>query len=233
MKILKRSNLIYNQVLFVIFSVVYLHISFSLDADISAVDFPRFLNMLKGLPLLMGLSIVSIISLLMIRKVAIYLLSLLTLIVFYKSFSLFLLSYDKLLLVLNVVYMLVSYNMILLLKEELSLAIYRPGFKDNSLEVENYKNLTANLSVDGRVLSGNITNLDKLGLVVKVDNNTQIKGTVDINIPFEGEEFYSKGIVATKFTDGYGIKILASKKTPSVLQWKDLYNIFYRRGYKI
>jgi hypothetical protein len=233
MKILKRSNLIYNEVLFVIFSIVYLHISFSLDADISAIDLPRLINMLKGLPLLIGLSTLCIGALLLVRRFSIYLLSFLTLIVFYKSFSLFLLSYDKLLLVLNVVYMLVSYNMILLLKEELSLAIYQPGFKENSLEVENYKNLTAHLSFDGNNISGNITNLDKLGLVVKIDTNTQIRGVVDINIPFEGEEFYSKGVVATRFTDGYGIKILASKKTPSVLQWKDLYNIFYRRGYKI
>mgnify|MGYP000126325814 FL=1 len=233
MRILKRSSLIYNEVIFVILSMVYLHISFSLDADISAIDFKRLTELVIGLPALTFLSIVAIISIMLVKRISIYLLSLLTLLVFYKSFSTFLLSYDKILLVMNVAYMIVSYNMILLLREELSLAIYKPGYMSSSIEVENYKSLRAIISNGNGSFEGNITNMDKWGIVLKLDDPQSISGSVDVCINFEGNEFHGRGILSTKFDTGYGVKLLTSKKTPSVLDWKDLYNIFYRRGYKI
>jgi hypothetical protein len=129
--------------------------------------------------------------------------------------------------------MVTSYNMVLLLREELSLAIYRPKYKSSSLEVENYRGVKVFIGQGNNNVVGNITNLDKDGFVIKLDQNTQLKGLVDINIPFEGNEFYAQGLVSTKFHHGYGIKLITSKKSPSVLGWNDLYNIFYMRGYNI
>lgn len=233
MKVLRRSNIIYNQVFFVILSLVYLHILFSLDADITALNLVRFLDLVKGSPELIGLSVVTIIAILLVRKLSIFLLTIFTLVIFYKSFSIYIISNSKLILLLNVVYMISSYNMILLLKEELSLAIYKPNFSSSSLEVENYKQVKAHISHGTQNISGYLTNIDKDGFVIKLDDNAQIRGRVDIIIPFEGTDFYTHGIVATKFEQGYGIKLVDSKKEPSVLGWKELYNIFYKRGYSL
>lgn len=230
MQVVKRSGLIFNEIIFVFLSLVYLHISFSLDADISSLNLDLFLNLLKGIPFVVAFSIITALSILFVRKISIPLLSLFTLLIIYKTFSVFFVSYNKLLLTMNITYLICSYNMVLLLGEELKQAIYKPQFKNSSLEVENYKRVKIRINVGTREFIGNITNMDENGLVFKLDIKTPIKGKVLFTIDFQGNEFKGTGVIATRYQNGYGILVQKTKKSQGILFWEDFYNISYKRG---
>lgn len=231
MQVVRRNGLIFNQIIFIGLSIIYLHISFSLDADISAFDLNRLVSLMKGLPFVVTFATLTTLSILFLRKISLALLAGFTLLIFYKTFSLFLISYDKLLLIMNVVYLISAYNMILLMGEELKLAIYKPGFDENSIDVESYRRQSIKILLPEGEVEAHITNMDKHGLVVRLNEDMPLKGNIEFKTELNGREFHGSAVVAVKYKLGYGLRIKKRKKSPGLLIWEDFYNISYRRGF--
>lgn len=231
MQILKRNLVIYNTCLFLFLSLVYLHICFSLDADVSAIDFERLLGLISGMPILNLVGIAALYSILKIKKVSTYLLTLFSMLIFYKTFSIFLLTYDKLLLLLNFMFTLTSFNTILLLNEEMKKAIYKPRFKMGSLDVEKYRNVHADLEINNNSVAGVITNIDEYGFIFKPNNNiNKMRGVVAFTISFADFKFQGRGEIVTIFEECFGVEALKKEETATKLGWEELYSIILKRN---
>lgn len=230
MQIHSRSPIIYNSVIFILLSFVYLHVCFSLDADVSALDFQRFIGLLNGMPILLGLSFIVLISLMQVWKITNTILSFFILIIFYKTFSLFLLTYNKFLLFVNFIYLVTAYNIILLLVEEMKSAVYDKRYKDNSIDVNSYNKLKIGIINNNKLETGSITNYDKDGFVVKLDDESiKISDTVNFEIDYEKSHFTGLGKVVTSFGDSFGVHVLHKEENATKLGWKEFYSIIVKR----
>jgi hypothetical protein len=231
MKVLRRSLIIYNEILFIIMSLYFMHLVYSLDVEASALDFEQLIILLKMNPILVGIGVATIVSLFFVKKISKYLLAIFALFVFYKTFSVFLIKYEKIQLVLNVIYIVIAYNMILLLDEELERSIYRPNYFASSLDVEDYKTVKVEFYDGNKSVEGFITSYDDEGFVVKLTRENKLSGKVHFKIVFENHDFEDFGVVSVKYKGGYGIKVSARKKSQDDNGWSVIYDILSKRGY--
>lgn len=228
---MKRNLVIYNTCLFLFLSTIYLHICFSLDADVSALDLERFIGLIAGMPTINIVGIITLFAILKIRKVSIYLLTIFSMLIFYKTFSIFLLTYDKLLLLLNFMYTLTSFNTILLLNEEMKKSVYTPKFKFGSLDVEQYKKLGVRVYAGVHEYKGVITNIDEHGFIVKpVGRMPNLRGKVQFKISLADASFEGDGQIVTYFDECFGVEAIKKEDSSLKLGWDDLYSIILKRN---
>ena len=154
-------------ILFVVFSLYFLHTCYSLDADVSAIDFSRFIGILISYKITTALAAFLIFKIIYMGELTVVVLSAFVLNIFYKVFTLFLAEYDKIILLMAVIFLLVSYNMILLLREELAQAIFKPCFDKENFNFDGYCALEGNVYLSsGSCLPVKISNCDDKGIVI-------------------------------------------------------------------
>lgn len=146
-------------------------------------------------------------------------------------FSYFYNSFDKLILIFNFIFMVISYTFILLLRSEKKEPVYEPKFKKHFLGRKCELNIPCRVNTGSREYSGYLTNWDSNGVFVFLDGEQKIvvKGKVDLEFDFCNKTFKNKGIVRTNYGNGYGVSI---HKNGDGLNWKKLYNVLNDRGYK-
>ena len=231
MKVVARSPIIYKLIMFVILSIVHLHIVYALDADISALNINRLKGLMIGMPYLVMYSLFLIISIYNVKKYSIYLLMMFSIFIFYKTFTIFIIGFDKILLILNVIYLIVSYNFISIFAEELKSSVYNPNFELGSLFVDDYNDVEVELfdTRKGRAIKGTLSKLDERSFVVHTNEN-HIKGEVKVVFKYKRHVFTCIGKVVTKYHNGIGLRV-TDKSVDQELDWSEFYQIKYRRGF--
>lgn len=215
---------------FVVFSLFFLHTCYSLDADVSAIDLQRFLGILLSFKITTALAIFLIFKILYMGELTIVVLSVFVLNIFYKVFSLFLVEYDKIILLMAVIFLLVSYNMILLLKEELGQAIFKPLFNKENFNFDNFCVLQGNVFLSsGSCLPVKISNCDDKGIVIYTTERITKGEKLEFEFEYEGNKFTDNFCVELVYPNGYGLKLLSSTRG-NKYNWITLFNILKRRG---
>lgn len=219
-------------IIYLVLSIVYLHIIYALDADISAININRFKGLLLGMPYLIIFTLFLSMSLFLVKRYSKYLLLLFSFFIFYKSFSIFILNFDKLILILNVVYVLISYNIYILFDQEMNRSIYKPDFLSGSIDVDLYKLVDVELISDrsSQVLRGKLVNFDDNSLVIYTDN-TNINGPVKLTLKYNKSIFSCSARIMTKYDNGLGLQVVSDKNDNHELDWQEFYSIKESRGF--
>ncbi len=219
-------------IFYVFLSIIYLHIVYALDADISAINVNRFKGLVIGMPYLIIFSLFLSFCFMRIKRYSLSLLVFFSLFIFYKSFSIFIINFDKLILVLNVIYILISFNIYILFREELTRSIYQPNFETGSLDVELYRKVEVELINEktAQVVRGKLVNFDDKSLVIYT-KDTNIKGVLNLTLKYKKSIFSAKAKVMTKFRNGIGLQVLPSSSQDVELDWKEFYTIKEARGF--
>ena len=154
-----------------------------------------------------------------------------TVFIFYKTFTIFIIGFDKILLILNVIYLIVSYNFISIYLEELKKSIYNPSFELGSLFVDEYYDVEVELYdiSKGKTLKGKLVNFDEASLIV-YSEETLINGEVKVVLKYKRHVFTCIGKVVTRHDNGIGIRIIKDNKEHE-LDWSEFYKVQFNRGF--
>ncbi len=217
-------------ILFVIFSLFFLHTCFSLDADVSALNFERFVGILGSYKLTTALALFLLFKIMYMGELTVVVMAVFVLNIFYKVFSLFLVEYDKIILLFSVVFLLVAYNMILLLKEELGQAIFKPNFNKENFNFDKFCILEGSIFLSsGSKIPVKVSNCDDKGIVIFTDEKISKGEKLDFELDYEGAKFSDTFNVELVYENGYGLKLINSS-TSGKYNWNTLFNILKRRG---
>tara|TARA_Y100000296_G_scaffold78741_1_gene101891 strand:- start:145 stop:648 length:504 start_codon:yes stop_codon:yes gene_type:complete len=149
--------------------------------------------------------------------------------VLYHSFSVFLIDFDKLILILNFTYIVLSYNFYLFLKLELKEPYYNPRYPANIIPIYESKLLPIKIKRAGVEFDAYLTNWGLNGFFCKVDSDSKIRGRVEVEALLQGHSFYLEGNVVTSRPGGVGVRV--TKSPIPDMGWNDFYNIVSELGY--
>ena len=233
MELYRRGTIIRNQIIFIIFSFVYLQIVHEIAVGRSAIDKKTFLLLVDKYQWLVILGIVTLVLTYYGKKLAKYLFVLYAVGIIVLSLQIFIESFDKTVLILNFIYIPLSYYFYLFFSSELNQSLYCPGFVKNAIGSKFEYDLPVSLKSSRVEASGKLSNWDRESCFVVVNDGDKLpRGHIDLSIMFEGQKFSFQGIVGTRVGQGIGIRIKLNKQR-KMFDWWDLYEIIQNRGYKL
>jgi len=228
---LKRPAVIRNAILFCILSLFFLSVIESLEGGVSALNIKGFLAFLKSNKLLLFFSSFSILSIVSLRKASPYIFLGYCATTAFYSLTLFFVDFDKLILILNFFYIVVSYSFFLFLRIELDEPFYNPRYTKNILPNYLGETFPVELKRNGKSQQAYLTNWGSNGFFCRLESTQEkLRGKVEIESILEGHSFFAEGEVITRGLDGVGIRISANP-VPN-MGWINYYGIISEQGMK-
>ena len=234
MKIIKRAQVIKNLIFFILLSLYFIYLVQTVIEGQGALNASKIIQFLVDEKLLVALGVILIWAIYFIKQWAKKCFVLFSSLIFVNSFSYFISSENKLILLGSFFYLFVSFFLYLLLKEELGSCLYNPGFYDNQISKINkfdFKVIVKSLS--GNELHGCLTNWDNQACFVYFDENIKtvdLRGEVEIQVDYLGKSFFTKAQAYTFFANAIGFKINADSEKHTVLHWDNFFAIITDRG---
>jgi hypothetical protein len=231
-KLLKRSQVIKNLILFIVFSVFYLHLIYSLTKGVSAFNLLGLKeNLIKEWALIM-LGLTSIVSVSLGTKVSKFIYSLFFVVVLVKTSAPLLNELDKFVLIMNFAYLVFAFYYYLFWKLELDEAFYKPRFTSRDLGPRSSLPVKVKLTTSAnQEIYGELTNWDKNGCFISITDSTLPKGSIKFEVEYEQRQFMDYGQVMTEYANGVGIKFQKVTSKSNVHNWLDFYDILRDRGF--
>lgn len=231
MKILKRNSNIYNVMAFQLFSLIFLHVIFSLVDGYSSLDIKTMSKLIDNNLGIIILSFVNIVLIFYVKKTSRYILILTSTTLSVVSFFLFLESFNKTILLYNILYIIISFFFCMIWKLELNEASYNSFFDRRLLRPSGLNNANVKVGeVSGnKTLSAVISNWTQETCFLVTKDKELIRGEVVVEINYMNVDFKFQAVVITRSEDGLGLRILNEKKETS-LNWLDFYDIISDRG---
>jgi hypothetical protein len=230
LKFIKRPIVIKNILLFCLLSLFFLSVIESLEGGVSALDFKQFISRLRGDFLLVAGSMITFLSIYKGARFSPYLFLVFCSYIILRSFYVFFIDLDKVILFLIFFYSIVSYNFYLFLKMELREPFYNPSFPTNILPSFEYKKLPIVIKKDSKSYEAYLTNWGENGFFAQVSDAQKVRGSLDIEITIEGQTFFATGEVMTTNEAGVGVKV--TKNPVPDLGWSDYYGIINELGFR-
>ena len=228
-KLVKRTLVVKNTLLFLIMGLAYLQIIHSLRNGESAASLESFISLLKLQPALIGAFVLSFISIFFATMGSRFFFLAFQFLIIGQSLMMFIETFDKVILVLNFVYILSAYYFYLFWNLEMSEAFYKPFFHKASIGRVVSQNLPVEVRSEGISLDGKISNWDHSGLFVHLDDHAKLlSGKVLLKIKFEDLDFSNTAQVISRYGNGVGLRILPTSKEG--LSWDQFYDIIDDRG---
>lgn len=234
LKIYKKSPVMRNTALFAIFSVVFLHVIESFVSGVSTFSvgsYVEFFTKHKFLLITLGLFCLTLFN---GRKFSRYFYLLFIFQCIYLAFTHYLVALDKFVLILNFLFLILSYYFFLFMNLDLSEASNTPIANLGDI----YSNLTLRdvVKIDSSrtTYDGHFINWDAGTCFLAVKTSAiPLKGKVEISWNFEGVSYKCEGEVVSRASDlGVGIRV-QSQQAPNegFFGWTDFYDIIHSRGY--
>ena len=216
--------------MFCLLSLFFLSVIESLEGGVSALDFKQFISRLRGDFILVGGSLLTFLAIYKGARFSPYLFLTFCSYITFRSFYVFFIDLDKVILFLIFLYTIVSYNFFLFLKMELREPFYNPSFPTNILPTFKYKKLPITLKKEAVSFEAFLTNWGESGFFAQTGDSNKIRGTLDVEITIEGQTFFASGEVMTSNEGGIGVKIV--KNPVPDLGWSDYYGIINELGFR-
>jgi hypothetical protein len=216
---------------FQLFSLVFLHVIFSLVDGYSSLNANTFLNIVENNLGLILLSFINIGLIFYVKKLSRFILMLTSATLSIICFLLFLESFNKTILLYNVLYIIVSFFFCMIWKLELEEASYNSFYDRRLLRPIGLSNANVSLKqVEGeKSFSATISNWTEETCFLVTDSDLKLRGEVLVEIDYMNVHFQFEASVITASTDGIGLRVLKEKKGSS-LNWFDFYDIILDRG---
>ncbi len=234
MKHFKRSVLTKNLSTFLLCGPLFVFVSESYYQGLSAFDLDRLYDFFSGQSAYNLMLILSLYTVFWVKRLSLIVLPLFFAMNIFLGIQIFIGSLDKLLLILNFIYLGASFIFITFWSDELQDAIYNPFFTPQDIEKRSGYNLIAELvDQNGGLCIASITNWDKEGCFMNILDGAKIpKGTVEIKMEFNGIHFDQRARVMTNYDKGIGIKFILDKRVEQEYNWNELYELINDMGYK-
>ncbi len=234
-KLYSRNQIIINLVIFVLLSYVFIHVLEALKLGISALDMDRIYSGMMDAPVLVICSIAVIISVTKASRMSLKLYPAFCLFTLYKSFTMFFAHFDKLILSLIFIYVIIAFYLCVLWILELNSAAYCPKFRVNETEQKSLLSIYAEVVTSvGNKYSGYLTNWDESSCFILFDCEFfpgKTKLPVDVNISFSDSSFSQKGRIISGYGAGVGIEFYKSKVNRFDMGWNHFHSLMLDRGY--
>ena len=234
MKIYRRSATCNNALIFVLSSIFYWHILYSIEKGQSALDYNQLNLLAQNNIYLILLMLVSLVSIFKMKKWSLYLFTIFVGWISFNCLSVFFESFDKLILILGFAYIVCSFYFYLFLKMELQEVFYCPGHSLNNIGKKSEHSINAQIEFkDGSKANGYLSNWGKEGCFIVLEKKfAKKKRSVTLSIDFEEQKFREKGEIVTGYGEGIGVKFANVDIEGKYGQnWIDLYTIIRDRGY--
>ena len=233
MKILERSALTKNLILFSLLSLYFVFVIESVSSGVSSLELERIYNFVQREKILMAWASVSIFLVYRVKKASIFFLGIFFLVVFLKTFIFYFNETNKLILVFVFAYLVIASNFFLFWKLDLKSAVYHPLFKSRMIGPNSFYNLFAHMTGIQNEAWVTLTNWDESSCFVHCHEGQVFKREeVVLSFEFEGRTFYQRGRVMTAYEEGFGVNFLFNQRTLSGLEWIDYYDIIFDRGFR-
>lgn len=233
MKILKRNYGHRNLILFLVLSLFYLQAIYSLSIGRSVFSFLSFKSFLTNQYIILILSVVAGYMVLKIKKFSEYALLVCLVVIVGKNFILLSDSFNKLILVLNFIYLLFAFYFYITWDLEVGFASFNPKFSNYDLEKESRFRINANISTrDFRysLRNAKITNLDEGSCFLLLEEKIHLnsKEQYFLESVFEGVCFRHQARVVSHY--GNGIGLVFENAPEERFSWTELYKVCLERG---
>lgn len=220
--------------IFLILSPLYYYVQLALLNEASALNLERLISFCINENFLIGIFCLSLVLVWRVKKWSTKVL----------AFSFFYLSgkmvwsvyqeYDKVVLLMAFSYAVFSYFFYLFWKEELSAAVYNPGYTSaDLLSTMNYK-IKASVSDDeGKSKEGFLTNWNEDGCFIKFLSPADVPRSKHLTVKFEFHDqvFHQQGLVIVREARGGGVGLRFGKEAGADdLSWNQLYNILHNHS---
>ncbi|MBL6988212.1 MAG: hypothetical protein ISR65_00450 [Bacteriovoracaceae bacterium] len=236
-KLYKRSRVTANTLLYVLLSVVFLHIILSLSRGSSALDLSRFLEIFKDQPYIAVLGLLSFFAVMQVRNISKILLLAFASIIIFESFLQFFHEFDKFILVLAFCYFLITLYVFIVWSLELQESVYCPCFSHETIGRKSMYHLNVMIEFGYKEkANGHLTNWhDESCFIILKEKFGEVKGTIKFIIDFEGKRFIQKGEVVSCYGKGIGVKFFLAddylEDGHDIFGWREFFTILSDRGY--
>ena len=235
MKIHYRNTLVWNLILFVMFSILLVHIAtaVSLEQSSFSQDLARkTLANNKWAILLLAITGVTIYKL---KKISSLLYPLAVIFVTSICISLLLVNFNKILLFLTFIYIFVAYFYYQFLQVELAEAYNNPNYYKNRLFDPMLYQIKCTLKFvssnsNEELISGYLTNWNENGCFIILDEKIKRAGKVEVSLVMDGKEFLNTGVVVSRIHKNDGIGIKFYEEGNSIYNWDNFYKIIENKG---
>lgn len=236
-RILYRSAVVWNAVLFVLFSYVFLYFQYlyiNVGTIKDKINLIGFINTNIGAGVLFLITIFSLIRCLKVGRYFLLMSSLATLILSVANLNA---EFSKFNILLLFVYLVISYYIYEFYIFDQKESYYNPLYKSNDLFKPMLTEIPIKLmKADKEIFQGVLTNWSSEGCFVVGEEPKPISGKLQAIIEFDGVEFKQTGVVVSKAKDldAFGIRFLENKrkKDKNSLGWNQFYEIIDEMGYK-
>lgn len=229
-----RSPVIWNVILFVAFSYVFILLQHSYINSLSlgtSQDVLAFVTNQKSLAVLFVLTILAAFRLskfiswlfwLTVATTSIY-----TCLSLWQEFS-------KFVIVLLFFYIVFSYYLYQFLKQDLNESYYNPLFDSKFIFEPMCRKIPVEIDLqEGKVIESHLTNWSQGGFFLFIKEPQLLKGLYQVRINYEGHVFETKAKVVTRLKDNTGVGMRVVEDTSkNSLNWKNFINIISEMGYQ-
>ena len=237
MNILKRNYTHRNLIIFLLLSLIYLEAISSLAVGDSLFSLARLRDFFVNHYIVLASTLLSIYTALKFKKYSQWVLLANVVLIAGENFILLSGSFNKLILVLNFIYVIFAFYYYIIWELEVELACFNPKFTRFDLAKEVRFPLKAYLISEGeglKKISVHLTNIDDQSCFVLLDQSAldevSPKDKYQLLLDFDGVEFTTKAFVVSRYDRGYGLMFEKRKSGLNQPNWSDLYHVCRERG---
>ncbi len=234
LKVKKKDTIISNVVIFLVLSFLFLFIQHAYRHHISPFS---FVYLKKGLELFWYVAMTLILSSILIWKhhrhsVLAYKISIF--LVGFKVLEGLFIEFNKVIVIALFFYITISYFLYQILSYYLSLASINANYDPHDLFDPMLKTIDCKVGSGELELKGHLTNWDKEGCFIKLNEAKEITDKISVTIYFADREFTQRGEVVASSLDltGVGIKFQDTPKDLNVFNWSEFMEIVHELGFQ-
>ena len=238
MKVLKRNYVHRNLMLFLIFSLVYLQAIYSLSRGESILSIEVIKSFFQNHYFILIINFITITMIIKIKKNSDKMLAFCLAMITGKNFIMLAASFNKLILILNFIYLVFAFYFYVTWELELIKASFNPLFSKRDLEKETRFHLNAQIEniSNGSHTDVVVTNIDENGCFVLLSSASHPSkdfystNNCILKIVYEGVEFSHEAQLISRYDRGVGLEFKHTQKDYNKLNWSDLYKVCLERG---
>lgn len=233
LKIYKKSPVMRNSALFAVFAIFFIHVIESFVSGTSTFDLGTYELFVGKHKYLLATLMLFCIALFGGRKFSKFFYLIFISQCIYEAFTQYFIALDKFVLILNFLFVILSYYFYLFMSSDLSEASSTPIAESGDL----YSGLTINndvvLKASNTQVEGRFINWDEGTCFIQTSSNVDnLRGPVELSWSFEGNSYSCKGMIVSGAIDlGVGVRMTISENIDGVFGWTEFYDIIHSRGY--
>jgi hypothetical protein len=236
MKIFYRSTTVWNILLYVMLSFVFIYLSRAIYVSSSIFEKEFLLGFLRSNAYIIALYVATCLSVYALVRVSkvFFILTALASIGFISY--LLIMDFSKLITLILFLYIIISYYLYNFLDTQLNEAFYNPMFKEDNLFEPMLKKFKCSCELKDKKVLGYLTNWNENGFYIYLDEEVRPREmkNVKINIYFEEHEFSCRVKLVSSLKDNksFGLKVIDHNESED-LSWFSFYQIIDKMGYQV